>query len=172
MERVIELLNRLHAEGIIENFAIGGGIASIYYLEAYSTDDVDIFIAPVLVGEGGLVSFGRIYSYLENCGYHAEREYVRIEDWLVQFLPASESIQEEAVLQAVKVQYGELQTPIFSAEHLAAEFLRSGRHKDHVRLFDLTKSEQFDKNLFQAIINRHGLAKKWKQFVKRFELEQ
>ena len=30
MEKVIELLNRMQADGVIERFAIGGGIATIY----------------------------------------------------------------------------------------------------------------------------------------------
>jgi len=35
MEKVIEILNRMQADGVIEKFAIGGGIAAIYYLEPY-----------------------------------------------------------------------------------------------------------------------------------------
>ena len=74
MEKVIEVLNRMQADGVIEKFAIGGGIATIRYLETYLTDDIDVFISPVIVGEGGLISFGRIYSYLEGLGYPPERE--------------------------------------------------------------------------------------------------
>jgi len=44
MEKVIEVLNRMQADGVIERFAIGGGIATIYYLEPYQTDDVDVFV--------------------------------------------------------------------------------------------------------------------------------
>lgn len=47
MEKVIQVLNRMQADGVIEKFAIGGGIAAIYYLEAYLTDDIDVFISPV-----------------------------------------------------------------------------------------------------------------------------
>jgi hypothetical protein len=103
MEKAIELLNRMQADGVIENFAIGDGIAAIYYLEPYNTDDVDVFISPVVVSEGGLVSFGTIYSYLHALGYQAEREYIRIEGWLVQFLPAAESVQEEAVAHPLPI---------------------------------------------------------------------
>src|SRR5882672_10931485 len=86
MEKVLQVLNRMQAAGIIERFAIGGGIAAIRYLEPYLTDDIDVFISPVVVGANGLVSFGRIYSYLEELGYNTEREYIRIEGWLVQFV--------------------------------------------------------------------------------------
>ena len=172
MEKVIELLNRMQAEGIIESFAIGGGIAAIYYLPPYNTNDVDVFISPVVVSEGGLLSFGRIYSYLHARGYQPEKEYIRIGDWLVQFLPAAESIQEEAVAQAARVAFAGAYTSMFSAEHLAAEFLRSGRLKDHTRVLDLLKSEQLDMNTFRDIIHRHGLAQKWEEFTERYDWEQ
>ena len=56
MEKVIEVLNRMQADGVFEKFAIGGGIAAIYYLEPYQTDDIDVFFLPVFFGDSGLVS--------------------------------------------------------------------------------------------------------------------
>jgi len=172
MEKVIQVLNRMQADGVIEKFAIGGGIAAIYYLEPYQTDDIDVFILPVVVGESGLVSLGSIYDYLENLGYHPVKEGVLIEDWVVQFVPAFKSVQEEAVAQAEHVAYGETHTLLFSAEHLAAELLRSGRPKDYARVIALIESEQVDMMLFRDIISRHDLAKKWKEFAARFDLEE
>ena len=172
MEKVIQILNRMQADGIIERFAIGGGIAAIRYLEPYLTDDIDVFISPVVVGANGLVSFGRIYSYLEDLGYKPDREYISIEGWLVQFVPASESVQEEAVTQADHVAFGGEYTSIFSAEHLAAELLRSGRLKDFTRVAALLKSEQMDMEVFRDITRRHGLAEKWKEFASRYDFEE
>jgi len=169
MEKVIQVLNRMQADGIIERFAIGGGIAAIRYLEPYLTDDIDVFISPVVIGPNGLVSFGHIYAYLEELGYTAEREYIRIEGWLVQFVPASESVQEEAVAQADRVAFAGEYTSIFSAEHLAGELLRSGRLKDHTRVVALLESRQMDMEVFRDIIKRHGLAEKWDEFVIRYD---
>ena len=171
MEKVIEVLNRMQADGVIEKFAIGGGIAAIRYLEPYLTDDIDVFLSPVIVGEGGLISFGRIYSYLEELGYYPEREYIRIEGWLVQFVFASESVQEEAVAQADRVAFAGSYTSFFSVEHLAAELLRSGRLKDLTRVVALVESEQMDRSIFLDIIRRHGLSAKWKKFATRYDLE-
>lgn len=125
MEKVIEVLNRMQADGVIEKFAIGGGIAAIYYLEPYQTDDIDVFFLPVFFGEGGLVSLEPIYSYLEKLGYHSVEEGIgiQIEDWPVQFIPVAESIQEEAVMHAQRVEHGNTPTLIFSADYLAAELL-------------------------------------------------
>ena len=171
MEKVIQVLNLMQADGIIERFAIGGGIAAIRYLETYLTDDIDVFISPVVVDANGLVSFGRIYSFLEELGYNTEREYIRIEGWLVQFIPASESVQEEAVSKASRVAFAGEYTSIFSAEHLAAELLRSGRLKDHARVVALLESEQMDMEVFHDIIRRNGLAEKWKEFTMRYDWE-
>jgi|SRR5580765_804568 len=168
MERVLQVINRMEADGIIEKYAIGGGIAAVYYIEPYQTDDLDIFIpvSAVTVGEVGLLSLESIYSYLAKLGYKAVKEGVLIEDWLVQFIPASESTQQEALLNAQSVRYGDTETRIFSAEYLAAELLRSGRLKDLVRVAALIESEKLDMNLFHEIVNRHGLDHKWRKFAK------
>jgi hypothetical protein len=172
MEKVIELLNHMQADGVIEKYAIGGGIATIRFLEAYKTDDVDVFISPVLVGPSGLISFGAIYTYLERLGYHSEREYTRIGSWLVQFLPACEPIQEEAVLRADRVAFSGAYTWMFSAEHLAAELLRAGRRKDNERVASLIESAAVNMNVFRDIVGRYGLADRWRTFAAFYDLEQ
>lgn len=174
MERVIQVINRMEADGVINNYAIGGGIAAVYYLEPYQTDDIDVFIpaVAVAVGQAGLISLEPIYSYLKNLGYLPVREGVLIEDWLVQFLPAFESIQEEAISQSRHVTYGKTETKIFAPEYLAAELLRSGRRKDHARVIDLIEGNHVDMRILRELVSRHGLAGEWKMFAKQFQLEE
>jgi hypothetical protein len=174
MEKVIELLNRMQADGVIEKYAIGGGIAAIYYLEPYQTDDIDVFVLPVFLSEDGLVSLEPIYTYFESLGYYSVEEGIGIliEEWPVQFLFASQSIQEEAVVQAEEVAFGQSRTRIFSATHLAAELLRSGREKDILRVIKLFRSEEVNRSAFHDIIRRHGLGEKWAELASRFDLEE
>ena len=87
----------------------------------------------------------------------------------MQFVPASESVQEEAVAQAERVAFAGEYTSIFSSEHLAAELLRSGRLKDHARVLALLESAQMDTEVFHDIIRRHGLMEKWKEFAARYD---
>jgi hypothetical protein len=174
MERVLQVINGMETAGVIENYAIGGGIAAIYYIEPYDTDDLDIFIpvSAVAVGKAGLISLKPIYFYLTQMGYHASKEGVLIEDWLVQFIPTFHPIQVEALQNTVHAKYGETETKIFSPEYLAAELLRSGRPKDHVRVLALLETDKLDRGLFHDIIKRHGLTGKWAAFAKRFEQEE
>ena len=173
MERVIQVINRMQADGVIEKYAIGGGIAAVYYIEPYETDDLDIFIpvSAVAVGTADLVSLEPLYSYLAKLGYQAVKEGVMIEDWLVQFIPTFEKLQDEALDAALTVSYGSIETKVFSPEYLAAELLRSGRLKDQVRVIALIKTEKLDTQKFHEIIERHGLTEKWAALVKRFDLE-
>jgi len=164
----------MQSDGVVESYAIGGGIAAIYYIEPYLTDDLDVFIpvSAVAVGKAGLISLEPIYSYLAKFGYRASKEGVLIEDWLVQFIPIFEDIQADALVHARTVMYGEAETKIFSPEYLAAELLRSGRGKDQVRVIALIESGKMEMNLFREILKRHGLDDKWKRLVKQFELEE
>ena len=172
MEKVIEILNRMQADGVFEKFAIGGGIATIYYLEPYQTDDIDVFFLPVFFGDSGLVSLEPIYSYPEKLGYHsvAEGVGILIEDWPVLFIPVAESVQEEAVIQAESVAFGKTRTGLFSAEHLAAELLRSGRDKDLQRVIKLFRTG-LDMKAFRDIIRRHNLSERWTELASRYDLE-
>jgi len=174
MERVLQTLNQMRADGVIEKYAIGGGIAAIYYIEPYQTDDLDIFIpvSAVSEGEAGLVSLEPIYSYLKNLGHQPVREGVLIEDWLVQFIPTFHSVQEEALQNALTISYGQTTTEVFSPEYLAAELLRSGRLKDLARVAALLDSGKVNKDTLHNIIKRHGLTEKWAHFVKRFAPEE
>src|SRR5260370_1041272 len=170
MERVIQVINRMQADGVIGNYAIGGGIAAIYYLEPYLTDDIDIFIpvASVAFGEAGLISLEPIYGYLKGLGYRPSKEGVLIEDWLVQFIPTFEPLQEEAIAESRRVTYGEADTNVFTAEYLAAELLRSGRRKDHARVIALIEGNRVDMKALREIISRHRLTEKGKTLAKRF----
>jgi hypothetical protein len=174
VERVLQTLNRLKADGVVDNYAIGGGIAAIYYIEPYQTDDIDIFVpvSAVMTGESGLISLERIYSYLTSLGHQPVKEGVLIEDWLVQFIPTFHSVQVEALRNARTVSYGQTNTSIFAPEYLAAELLRSGRLKDLARVEALMESGKIDEVAFHEIIERHGLAEKWQQFAKWFDQQE
>lgn len=174
MERVIQVINRMQTEGVISTYAIGGGIAAIYYLEPYQTDDIDVFIpvSGVAVSQVGLISLEPIFGYLKELGYVPLKEGIVIEDWLVQFIPTFESVQEEAISKALKVPFGKTETKIFPPEYLAAELLRSGRRKDHARVIALIEAKRVNLNSLRDIIKRHDLTEKWKAFAKQFDLEE
>jgi hypothetical protein len=44
IKEVIEILNRMQADGVIERYAIGGAVGATFYLEPIATLDVDVFV--------------------------------------------------------------------------------------------------------------------------------
>ena len=46
---------------------------------------------------------------------------------------------------------------VFTAEHLAAVALETGRAKDYARLLQFVEAKVIDEGRFQRILHRHGL---------------
>ncbi len=44
MENALKFIATMRKEGVLNEYAIGGAIATIYYTEPFATNDVDIFL--------------------------------------------------------------------------------------------------------------------------------
>src|SRR5436305_999856 len=114
MEQTLQVINKMKEDSVIENYAIGGGIAAIFYVEPFFTEDLDIFFAAS--GTGSALDFlSPIYEYLTKRGYKAEGVMVNIEGWPVQFLPLYSPLIEEAVEQANETEYGQTHVRVIRA---------------------------------------------------------
>jgi len=76
----------------------------------------------------------------------------------VQFLPPTSPLVEEALNQSIEKDVDGISARVFTAEHLAAIALQTGRAKDKARLL------QF----IEAILAKHGLLDRWQQFKRQF----
>ena len=69
--------------GLIEDYALGGALAAIYYVEPFTTYDADIiFIAKDKTLSAGIPA---IYEHLQSKGWRVEREHLLVNDFPVQF---------------------------------------------------------------------------------------
>ena len=99
MRRTIEVLNELGAQGVFSRYAIGGAMAATFYTEPVLTFDLDVFVL-LHPASTGLVSLEAIYEALRGRGYSEQEECITIEGIPVQFLPAYNSLIEEALNEA------------------------------------------------------------------------
>jgi hypothetical protein len=88
--------------------------------------------------------------------------------WPVQFVPAADELDLEAVRESVPTDVEGTQTFVMTAEHLAAIALRTGRAKDHNRILQFLEQNTLDKARLRDILQRHGLTTKWQQFERRY----
>jgi len=168
IQEVINTINRMQADGVVERYAIGGAVGATFYLEPVATLDVDIFVAFRPDSGGLLLSLTPIFDYLRARGGRLEGEYIVIAGWPVQFLPSTGPLVEEALAQAVKMSVEGTPACVFSAEHLAAIALQTGRAKDKARLLQFIESGALDSARFQAILARHDLVDAWRRFERQF----
>jgi hypothetical protein len=164
----ITAIHRMQTDGVIERYAIGGAVGATFYLEPVATIDVDVFIAFRPEAGSLLVSPQPIFDYLKARGGSIEGEYVVVAGWPVQFLPAASPLAEEALAQAVEKDVAGVSARVFTAEHLAAIALQTGRAKDKTRLLQFIEAGVLDLARFQAIIARHDLQGAWQRFETQF----
>lgn len=172
IRQVIATINRMEADGVIERYAIGGAVAATFYLEPVATLDVDIFVAFKTEPEKLIASPKPIFDYLLGRGCSMKGEYVMIDDWPVQFLPPATPLVEEALAEASEVDVDGVPARVFSAEHLAAIALQTGRAKDKARLLQFVEEGALEAPRFQEIVQRHDLVDAWARFERQYISDQ
>jgi hypothetical protein len=115
-----------------------------------------------------LITLQPIFDYLRGLGCAMEGEYVIIGGWPVQFLPPASPLVEEALIQAVEMDVEGIPARVFTAEHLAAIALQTGRAKGKSRLLQFIESSALDTARFQDILSRHALQPAWQRFERQF----
>ena len=94
---IIEMINRMAADGVIARYAIGGAVGATFYLEPVATLDIDVFVALPPGGSGLIFDPAPIFDYLKARGGVPEGEFIMLGEWPVQFLPAGNALIEEAL---------------------------------------------------------------------------
>jgi len=168
IQEVITAINQIQADGIIGQYAIGGAVGATFYLEPVATLDVDIFVTFRTDPASLLLSPAPIFDYLKARGGIVEGEYIVVGGWPVQFLPSTGPLVDEALSQAVETDVDGTRARVFTAEHLAAIALQTGRAKDKARLLQFVEAGALDAARFQAILARHGLMEVWRKFESQF----
>jgi len=168
IKEVIRAINEMEGDGVIEGYAIGGAVGATFYLEPVATLDLDIFVTFRSEPGSLLVSPQRIFDYLKARGGTMQGEYVVVAGWPVQFLPPGTPLVEEALKEAVRSDVEGTSARVFTAEHLAAVALQTGRAKDKARLLHFVEAGVLDAKRFQAILARHGLEDAWRKFERQF----
>jgi len=151
---VLRAANQLVAKGLIEDWALGGALAAIYYVEPFATYDADIFFIPK--DKSLTAGIPAVYEYLQKQDWQVEGEHLLIRGFPVQFLAAS-GLTEEAVREAERIDYEGVPAKVFSAEHIVAIAASVGRAKDKARIELLLQQADLDKTYLENLLQRHKL---------------
>jgi hypothetical protein len=154
LAEVLRAANGLVAAGLIEDWALGGALAAIYYVEPFTTYDADIFFIPK--DKGLSAGVPGVYAHLQARGWEVEAEHLLVRGFPVQFLTAH-GLTEEAVREAQRIEFEGVPAKIFSVEHIVAIAASVGRQKDKARIEQLFAHADLDKTKLEKILQRHKL---------------
>jgi hypothetical protein len=167
MEKTLDVIEDLQKKSLINQYAIGGGIAAIFYLESIITFDIDIFFIPAEEDQN-LMALSPIYEYLKKEGYKPEKEYIIIEGIPVQFLPAFNQLVKEAVSEAANIRYKDVDTKVMKLEYLIAIMLQTNRPKDRERVVKAINEGKPDKALLEKILNKFELKTRLERIMEMY----
>lgn len=165
MKKTIEVINELKKERLLKDYAIGGAIGVLKWVEPFFTRDLDIFIIPIVETEEGLINLSPIYEYLKKKGCHWDGQWLLIEGTPVDFIPV-DALEKEAVENAQPTEFEGVNTKVITPEYLVALLLKTGRDKDVRKIEMLLGQAQIDRGKLDKILARYGLTEKFIKFKK------
>jgi hypothetical protein len=164
-KKTFRVLNQMVADGVIDNYAVAGAIGAIFYVEPFSTKDLDVLVT---TPEDQIIIQLPGWEYLKARGYtKVENEGLVVEGWPVQFLPATTSLEREAYDKAQLLNVEDVPVRVARPEHLVAIMLDVGRQKDIARIAMFVSQDAVGISALEDVINRHGLMEKWLDYKKR-----
>jgi hypothetical protein len=152
---------------LFERYAIGGGIATLFYIEPLATFDLDIFII-LRESEESLVSLSPLYDWLQERNYNPVKEHVLIEGIPVQFIPVYSDLVKDAVLNAASKTYEDISTFVLTPEYLIAIMLETGRSKDRERIIKILDEVDIVHKKLEKILNKYKLIETYTEFRKKY----
>jgi hypothetical protein len=167
MEKTIQVIEMAQNAGLFSSYAIGGGIAALFYIEPVATFDLDIFII-LPESSGPLISLTPIYSWFSDRGYKPSQEQIVIEGIAVQFIPVYNDLVKDGILDAAEKKYGNTLTRVLKPEYLIALMLQTCRSKDKERLSKFLQETAIDYPLLDSILLKYNLKTVFETFKEQY----
>jgi hypothetical protein len=151
---VLRGANTLVSDGIVADYAIGGAMAAIFYVEPFATFDIDLFYKPA--SDAFDAGVPQIFERLTKQGWTTEGGHLLCAGFPVQFLAGS-GLTAEAIQNAVATNFEGVPTKVFRAEYIIAIAAHVGRAKDRSRIVQMLEQSKFDRVYLSDILKRHNL---------------
>ncbi|PIP12806.1 MAG: hypothetical protein COT45_04875 [bacterium (Candidatus Stahlbacteria) CG08_land_8_20_14_0_20_40_26] len=168
MKNTLKVINELREKGLIKDYAIGGGIGTLRWVEPFFTRDLDIFI--ILAQESKdkkLINLSPIYDYLKSKGYNEWiGQWLIIEGIPVEFIPAF-GLAKESVENAIETNFEGVKTKVMTPEYLISLLLKASRDKDKIKIKMLLEQTRIDMEKLKALLTKYNLNDAFKGFINK-----
>ena len=152
LPQILQLLNKAKGDGVIQDYAIAGGIATLYYTEPFFTSDLDIMV--VVKEDENIIDLGPLYRYFKD--YPWEGQHLVVEGTRLEFVVAG-SLETEAVAKARRIVYQGIPAKVLVPEYLIAIYLKARRKKDLIKVELLLEQTKVNEAVLQGILKRFDI---------------
>jgi hypothetical protein len=157
LSEVFLVINRMRAERVVNQYAIGGATAVLFYAEPTRTYDVDVFVLLPADERSQLVSLTSVYRWAEAQGFTVESEHMLIHGVPVQVLPAYNELVIDAIHSAREHDYDGTLVRVVDPEHLVALALQAGGPRRRERAWFMLQSGTVDRARLRTILDLHRI---------------
>jgi hypothetical protein len=157
-ETALRALNAMKQDGVFADYAVAGGMAQAFWVEAVPTYDLDVLVA-LPQTTGIIVSLATIYAWAAERGYAVRSEHVVMGDIPVQFLASPGPLTDEAMERAATLKFGETDVRVVRPEYLIAMYLHgSARTRQRRERAAVLRDEAgIDESLLRDLMKRFAL---------------
>lgn len=155
----LRALNTMKAEGVVEEYAIAGAMALVFWTEPVPTFDMDVLVL-LPTAQGSLVSLDGIYGWAKSQGYATQDEHILIRGLPTQLVPSPNALSTEAIASAVEVEYEGVLVRVVAPEYLIALNLQpqAKTAKRRERAAMLLELPSLNRGRVDDILERYGLS--------------
>jgi hypothetical protein len=161
MHKVFDVLDQMVNQGVLLDYAVGGGSAVLFYTEPFTTDDIDLFVFVPEARASSFLPLEDVYDFARNNNLPIEDIYVIVHGFKVQFLPAYNELIVETIEKAVDQKVGMRTVKVAAPEYLAAILTQTGRAKDKLKLNLLLDQAKLDRKRLSKILVKYKLKAKF-----------
>lgn len=154
----LRALESLKAERVVEEYAVAGAMAILFWTEPVPTYDLDVLVFLPPAG-GPIVSLDPICRWAAQRGYPAQAEHIVVEGVPTQFVPSPGRLADEAITEAQVLEYEDVRVRVVRPEHLIALYLEPSARtaRREARAAMLLELPGLNRERLDAILLEHGL---------------
>jgi hypothetical protein len=158
LSKLLGLFDEAARTGVLDRYAVSGGLAVIYYGAPIHTADANLLVS-FPVSDTRRPDPRSVFDYFESKGARRVDDCLALNGLKFKVLPANDGLTVEAVDTALRTTEG---FSVVDLEHLIAMKLLANRPKDRVHIEHLYLSgAQPTEAKLQEILQRYGLAERW-----------
>jgi hypothetical protein len=150
------VVNELREQGIIEQYAVGGAMAMLFWAEPVVTFDLDVFIL-LPASTAPIITLEPLYSAARQRGFALSAEHIMIHGTPIQFIVSPNELGDEAIETAAVRELDGVSFRVMRPEYLAALWLQAGGAKRRERVEVLRQSGSLDEGVLRALLRKYAI---------------